>query len=132
MSTAIELHEVTKLYRRHAHRRQFATLKSALISGSLVRDLRPDETFTAVGGVSFSVPTGSAFGIGCLIGYAPGMFAYVIYGAILDHFPGQQGYNYVFILMSMLAIAGFMVSSLLYQAVRKKSVLSGGADAVQA
>ncbi len=76
--------------------------------------------------------TGSAFGIGCLIGYAPGMFAYVIYGAILDHFPGQQGYNYVFILMSMLAIAGFMVSSLLYQAVRKKSVLSGGADAVQA
>ena len=63
MSTAIELREVTKLYRRYAHRRQFATLKSALISGSLASDLRPDETFTAVGGVSFSVPTGSAFGI---------------------------------------------------------------------
>ena len=63
MSTAIELRAVTKLYRRYAHRRQFATLKSALISGSLVRDLRPDETFTALGGVSFSVPTGSAFGI---------------------------------------------------------------------
>ena len=63
MSTAIELRAVTKLYRRYAHRRQFATLKSALISGSLASDLRPDETFTAVGGVSFSVPTGSAFGI---------------------------------------------------------------------
>ena len=63
MSTAIELRAVTKLYRRYAHRRQFATLKSALISGSLASGLRPDETFTAVGGVSFSVPTGSAFGI---------------------------------------------------------------------
>ena len=63
MSTAIELRAVTKLYRRYAHRRQFATLKSALISGSLATDLRPDETLTAVGGVSFSVPAGSAFGI---------------------------------------------------------------------
>jgi len=76
--------------------------------------------------------TGSAFGIGCLIGYAPGMFAYVIYGALLDHFPGQQGYNYVFTLMSILAIVGFMVSSLLYQAVRKKSMPTGGVNAVQA
>ena len=63
MSTAVELRAVTKLYRRYSHRRQFATLKSALVSGSLAGDLRPDETFTAVGGVSFSVPTGSAFGI---------------------------------------------------------------------
>jgi sugar phosphate permease len=76
--------------------------------------------------------TGSAFGIGCLIGYAPGMFAYVIYGAILDHFPGQQSYNYVFTLMSILAIGGFMVSSLLYQAVRKKSMAAGGISAAQA
>jgi len=63
VSTAIELQSVTKLYRRYAHRRKFATLKSALVSGSLARDLRPEETFTAVGGVSFSVPAGSAFGI---------------------------------------------------------------------
>jgi sugar phosphate permease len=66
--------------------------------------------------------TGSAFGIGCLIGYAPGMFAYVIYGAILDSFPGQQGYDYVFSLMSLLAVIGFMVSSLLYRSVRNRSV----------
>ncbi|MCK8682553.1 MFS transporter [Pseudomonas umsongensis] len=76
--------------------------------------------------------TGSAFGIGCLIGYAPGMFAYVIYGAILDHFPGEQGYTYVFSLMSGLAIIGFMVSSLLYQSVRKKSMVSGEVSAAQA
>jgi hypothetical protein len=76
--------------------------------------------------------TGSAFGIGCLIGYAPGMFAYVIYGAILDHFPGQQGYNYVFSLMSVLAVIGFMVSSLLYRSVRNKSTASGAVTAAQA
>ncbi len=64
--------------------------------------------------------TGSAFGIGCLIGYAPGMFAYVIYGAILDHFPGQQGYDYVFSLMSILAVIGFMVSSLLCRVVQRQ------------
>lgn len=57
--------------------------------------------------------TGSAFGLGCLIGYAPGMFAYVIYGAILDSFPGQQGYNYVFGLMCILAVVGFFVASAL-------------------
>jgi sugar phosphate permease len=68
--------------------------------------------------------TGSAFGIGCLIGYAPGMFAYIIYGSILDHYPGQQGYNYVFGLMSALAIIGFIVSSLLYQSVRSQSKVS--------
>lgn len=76
--------------------------------------------------------TGSAFGIGCLIGYAPGMFAYVIYGAILDHFPGQQGYNWVFTLMCILAVAGFMVSSLLYRAVRKNALAAGGMSAAQA
>ncbi|WP_271411020.1 MFS transporter [Pseudomonas sp. Q1-7] len=65
--------------------------------------------------------TGSAFGIGCLIGYAPGMFAYVIYGAILDHYPGQQGYTYVFSLMSVLAVIGFMVSGVLHHRVRERS-----------
>ena len=64
--------------------------------------------------------TGSAFGIGSLIGYAPGMFAYVIYGAILDQFPGRQGYVYVFSLMSVLAVIGFGVSSLLHRSVLKR------------
>ena len=63
MSGAVELDTVTKVYRRYAHRRQFATLKSALLTGSLVSDLNPDETFTAVDKVSLQVPRGSAFGI---------------------------------------------------------------------
>ncbi|AYF88103.1 MFS transporter [Pseudomonas sp. JS3066] len=70
--------------------------------------------------------TGSAFGIGCLIGYAPGMFAYVIYGALLDHYPGEQGYTYVFSLMSVLAVIGFLVSSLLHRAVNKRATVTAG------
>ncbi len=60
---AIELVHVTKVYRRYARRRQFATLKSALISGSLIRDLRPEETFPALQDVSFAVPHGRTLGI---------------------------------------------------------------------
>lgn len=63
--------------------------------------------------------TGAAFGIGCLIGYAPGMFAYIVYGSLLDHFPGAQGYHYVFGLMSVLAVLGFLVSSQLNRLARK-------------
>ncbi len=63
MRSAVELESVTKRFRRYAHRRQFATLKSALLRGSLVSDLSPDETFTAVDDVTFQVPEGSAFGI---------------------------------------------------------------------
>lgn len=66
--------------------------------------------------------TGSAFGLGCLIGYAPGMFAYTVYGSILDAFPGQQGYNYVFALMSILAVIGFLVASALTRMIRKPAM----------
>jgi ABC-type polysaccharide/polyol phosphate transport system ATPase subunit len=55
--------DVTKLYRRHAHRNQLRTLKSALLTGSVLADLRPDETFTALEGVSFEVPRGATFGV---------------------------------------------------------------------
>jgi lipopolysaccharide transport system ATP-binding protein len=60
---AIELTNVTKIYRKYARRKQFATLKSALLSGSLIHDLRPEETFPALQGVSFSVPAGRTYGI---------------------------------------------------------------------
>jgi ABC-type polysaccharide/polyol phosphate transport system ATPase subunit len=60
---AIEVTHVTKIYRRYARRKQFATLKSALLSGSLIQDLQPDETFPALQGVSFTVPAGKTYGI---------------------------------------------------------------------
>jgi ABC-type polysaccharide/polyol phosphate transport system ATPase subunit len=60
---AIEITNVTKVYRRYARRKQFATLKSALLSRSLIGELKPDETFTAVDDVSFTVAPGRTFGI---------------------------------------------------------------------
>jgi ABC-type polysaccharide/polyol phosphate transport system ATPase subunit len=60
---AIDVSGVTKVYRRFSNRRQFATLKSALLKGTLLRDLRPDETFAAVRNVSFRVPAGTTYGI---------------------------------------------------------------------
>jgi ABC-type polysaccharide/polyol phosphate transport system ATPase subunit len=60
---AIELSHVSKVYRRYNRRRQFATLKSALLSGSLIRDLKPDETFAAIQDVSFTVPAGRTLGV---------------------------------------------------------------------
>ena len=60
---AIDARGVTKIYRRWSRRRQFATLKSALVTGSIISDLRADETFTAVKDVSFSVPAGTTFAI---------------------------------------------------------------------
>ena len=62
MSTAIELVNVSKVYRRYSGR-QFATLKSALLKRSLLRDLRPDEAFVALKDVTFSVARGSTVGV---------------------------------------------------------------------
>jgi ABC-type polysaccharide/polyol phosphate transport system ATPase subunit len=63
MPNAIELTNVTKIYRKYARRKQFATLKSALLSGSLIQDLEPEETFPALQGVSFNVPAGGTYAV---------------------------------------------------------------------
>ena len=63
MSAAIQVVDVRKTYRKYSRRRNFATLKSAILSGSMVGDLNPAETFNALNGVSFEVPAGSTFGI---------------------------------------------------------------------
>ena len=60
---AIELHHVSKVYRRQGRHRQFATLKSALLTGSLVKHLRSDESFSALSDVSLRVPKGACYGI---------------------------------------------------------------------
>jgi len=60
---AIRVSDLTKVYQRYAHRKQFRTLKSALLTGSLIDDLKPEETFSALSGVTFNVWEGSTFAI---------------------------------------------------------------------
>jgi ABC-type polysaccharide/polyol phosphate transport system ATPase subunit len=63
VTPAIDVINISKVYRKYARKKQFATLKSALLTGSLIRDLQPDETFPALRGVSFSVPKGCTYGV---------------------------------------------------------------------
>ena len=53
--SAIDIDHVTKVYRRHTRSRQFATLKSALLTGSLARNLRPEESFRALNDISVTI-----------------------------------------------------------------------------
>jgi len=63
MANAIEVRDVHKLYRRYGRRKNFGTLKSALLSGNVFAGLKPDEAFEALRGVSFDVAAGQTFGI---------------------------------------------------------------------
>jgi ABC-type polysaccharide/polyol phosphate transport system ATPase subunit len=59
---AIELQNVSKIYRRYSGR-QFSTLKSALLQRSLLQNLRPNEVFPALTDVSFTVRRGATYGV---------------------------------------------------------------------
>ena len=60
---AIDVQGVVKLFRRTAPGDQFRTLKSALVEGTLVKDLAREEAIVALDDVSFSVAPGEAFGV---------------------------------------------------------------------
>lgn len=64
--------------------------------------------------------SGTAFGIACLVGYAPGMFAFMVYGSILDANPGASGYHIVFIVLAALALVGTLVASGLTRAAQTR------------
>jgi len=68
--------------------------------------------------------SGTAFGIACLVGYAPGMFAFIVYGAILDANPGAGGYHIVFIVLAALALVGAIVSSGLVRVARTRRAMA--------
>lgn len=60
---AVEVLDVTKYYKKVAESHKFLTIKSALVGGTLFSDLRADERFEALRGVSFRVPQGKTYGI---------------------------------------------------------------------
>jgi sugar phosphate permease len=65
--------------------------------------------------------TGSAMAIGSFIGYAPTMFCFSLYGRILDKMPGIAGYKQVFIIMTVFAVMGFVISSFLCKVIDNKN-----------
>ncbi len=64
--------------------------------------------------------SGAAMSIACILGYAPQMFAFALYGSILDKFPGIQGYRYVFLIMMFFAATGIAITTLLLKMIKKR------------
>lgn len=60
---AIRVEGLSKLYRRTMPGDRLRTLKSALVGGSLTRDLKSDEAISALHEVDFTVAKGEAFGV---------------------------------------------------------------------
>lgn len=63
---------------------------------------------------------GSALALVCLVGYSANIFAYTMYGALLDSNPGIAGYNYVFLVMIGTLTMAFILSTLAFNIVHKK------------
>ncbi|MFJ7511955.1 hypothetical protein ACIQW7_21225 [Peribacillus simplex] len=58
-----------------------------------------------------SVPreiSGAAVSIACSVGYAPSMFAFILYGSMLDQSQGIEGKKLVFLTMIAFAVKGFL------------------------
>ncbi|MEF2094754.1 hypothetical protein V3595_08795 [Bacillus sp. CFBP9009] len=64
--------------------------------------------------------SGAAVSIACLVGYAPSMFAFILYGSMLDRSPGIEGKRLVFLKMIAFAVKGFIISSLVKIVNKKK------------
>jgi ABC-type polysaccharide/polyol phosphate transport system ATPase subunit len=60
---AVEIDNVSKLYKKFAHKRQFQTLKSALLRGNFFASLNPHDAFSALKNVNCTIPKGRMFGI---------------------------------------------------------------------
>ena len=67
--------------------------------------------------------SGASVSIACLIGYSPSMFAFSLYGSMLDRTPGMDGYKHVFLTMIAFSVLGLAISSYLVRIVKKKNEL---------
>lgn len=70
---------------------------------------------------------GSAMAFGCIIGYMPAMFAYTLYGYLLDTNSGITGYNYVFSVMIAFSLMGFICSTILVKRIKKQKLAAAAA-----
>lgn len=65
--------------------------------------------------------SGAAMSIACIFGYAPQMFAFTLYGSMLDRFPGMTGYRYIFTTMILFSILGIVITTILIKMIAKKN-----------
>jgi len=65
------------------------------------------------------VLTGTAVGLISLIGYTPDIFAGPAYGYFLDKYAGQQGYQYVFWMLTAFSTVGAIAAFIYYRLFEK-------------
>lgn len=75
--------------------------------------------------------SGAAMSIACVLGYSPSMFAYSLYGSMLDKHPGIAGYRIVFTLMIVFAVLGIFISSILLRMINNKKKEIAGIEVGQ-
>ncbi len=61
------------------------------------------------------VLTGTAVGLISLVGYTPDIFAGPTYGYLLDTFPGRQGHQYVFWMLTGFSVVGCIAAVIYYR-----------------
>ncbi|MBS9464371.1 MFS transporter [Flagellimonas sp. 389] len=66
------------------------------------------------------VLTGTAVGLISLVGYTPDIFAGPAYGYFLDAYPGEQGHQYVFWMLTGFSSVGAIAAFIYYKMYRKK------------
>lgn len=64
--------------------------------------------------------SGAAMSIACILGYAPQMFAFALYGSMLDNHPGMAGYRMVFSTMAGFAFVGVLITTLLMKMIKNR------------
>ena len=65
--------------------------------------------------------SGAAMSIACIFGYCPQMFAFTLYGSMLDKHPGMAGYRMVFTTMVGFAILGVFITTILLKMIKRKN-----------
>lgn len=55
--------------------------------------------------------TAAAMSVASCIGYSPAYWSYPIFGFFLDKYPGGQGYQYIFMVLLVLSIIGFIANT---------------------
>lgn len=106
----------------HKSMNVYVGMGMTLIFGAVLFSMRA-VFFAPMGEINISDDiSGAAMSIGSFIGYAPGMFCFSLYGSVLDNNPGLSGYKMVFMMMIGFAVVGFIVSTLLVNAIKKGKI----------
>lgn len=72
---------------------------------------------------------GTAIGVVSMIGFAPDVYMNAIAGALIEAYPGVEGYRYIFIVMLAFAVIGLLSSIILSRIVKRSRAITAAEQA---